>query len=99
MPEDISSFHTVQYKIEVHGIVQGVWFRKSTKEKAKALNILGYARNQNDGSVLIVANGDVDKLNEFIQFCGTGPSKARVDRIFIEEEHLSEFDGFIIDRS
>ena len=45
----------------VSGQVQGVWFRRHTQEKAKALGITGSVRNESDGTVTIVAEGN-DKL-------------------------------------
>ncbi|RBB30066.1 acylphosphatase, partial [Xanthomonas oryzae pv. oryzae] len=41
----------------VSGVVQGVWYRASTRERAVALGLVGHARNQTDGSVEVVAAG------------------------------------------
>jgi acylphosphatase len=45
------------YQITVSGKVQGVWFRKSTQDKARELGLRGFVRNQPDGSVYIEASG------------------------------------------
>ena len=41
----------------VSGRVQGVFFRAATAERARILGIVGYARNRDDGTVEIVAEG------------------------------------------
>ena len=64
-------------KIEVEGKVQGVWYRASTKEKADELGVFGYVENQDNGSVYIEAEGEIDHLEQFIAWCkeGTGTSR------------------------
>ena len=41
----------------VHGRVQGVWFRESTRREAEPLGIAGHAINLPDGSVEVFAVG------------------------------------------
>ncbi len=41
----------------VHGMVQGVGFRWWTRCRALELGLTGYAANQADGRVLVVAHG------------------------------------------
>ncbi|MCB1286468.1 MAG: acylphosphatase, partial [Mycobacterium sp.] len=41
----------------VHGHVQGVGFRWWTRSRALELGLAGYAANQADGRVLVVAQG------------------------------------------
>lgn len=85
------------YHITILGKVQGVWFRKKTREKARELNIDGLVNNKSDGSVFISAQGDESDLNAFIIFCNTGPKKAEVSNLHIEEVALNETSGFIIE--
>lgn len=84
------------YHIKVHGLVQGVWYRKSTKEKADELGIEGLVLNETDGSVSISAQGKEEDLNEFILFCNIGPEQANVKSLQIEESTLMEVTGFSI---
>ena len=63
----------VLYKIEVRGRVQGVGFRYFTVKEARSLGITGFVKNMPDGSVYIEAEGAVNKLNEFVQWCHNGP--------------------------
>ena len=47
----------IRAKITISGKVQGVFFRQFTQGIAEELGITGFARNQADGSVYIVADG------------------------------------------
>ncbi|MFX1410399.1 MAG: acylphosphatase, partial [Promethearchaeota archaeon] len=44
-------------KIKVYGLVQGVFFRYTTRKVARNLGLAGYVKNMPDGSVLIEAEG------------------------------------------
>jgi acylphosphatase len=85
--------------IRITGKVQGVWFRKHTQEKACELGITGTIENITDGSVLIVATGTEIQLQLFTNWCKTGPSKAKVETITIEELPFLPFSLFEIKRS
>ena len=78
----------------IKGKVQGVFFRASTKNKADSLGIKGWVRNTPEGNVEVKANGDPLVLEEFVEWCKTGPSQARVtgvERVVVEEEKFSDF--------
>uniref|UniRef100_A0A0K8RJF8 Acylphosphatase n=1 Tax=Ixodes ricinus TaxID=34613 RepID=A0A0K8RJF8_IXORI len=49
---------------EVSGRVQGVFFRKCTKEKAEELELRGWVRNTSKGTVEGVVQGEKEKVNE-----------------------------------
>lgn len=83
---DLASF-----KATVHGGVQRVFFRISTKEQAVALGLTGYVRNLPDGnSVEVEAEGDKSKLEELIRYLEVGPPRSRVDKVDVE---WSEYSG------
>ena len=86
------------FNIRVRGLVQGVFFRASTKEHAASLKISGLVRNEPDGSVYIEAEGEDAALKEFIQWCHHGPAHAVVDRCEFSEAQLKDFEGFRIER-
>jgi acylphosphatase len=65
-------------EIVVSGIVQGVFFRASTREIASKLGIRGTVRNLFDGSVEIIAEGTEEKLIKLIAFAKIGPPSAKV---------------------
>ena len=71
-------------RVIVTGRVQGVWFRGSTCDKARALGVKGYVRNQADGSVEFVAEGEDAMVDELVRWARQGPSVARVDNIKVD---------------
>ncbi|MDV2451699.1 acylphosphatase [Xanthomonas hortorum] len=62
----------------VTGVVQGVWFRASTRERAVALGLRGHARNQADGSVEVVAVGTAAAVDALERWLWQGPPAAEV---------------------
>jgi len=86
------------FKITVDGVVQGVFFRASAKEKADELGITGFVRNETDGSVYIEAEGDVANVKIFIQWCQQGPPRAKVGKFEVKEDIPKDFGRFIIER-
>lgn len=82
-------------KITVFGKVQGVFFRKHTKEVADRLSITGTVENKPDGTVEIFATGTTDALEQFKSWCKQGEPPAQVDRIEIHQsDRVSETDRF-----
>lgn len=83
-------------KFTVSGKVQGVWFRQSTKNKADALGVIGYAINLNDGRVEVVASGEEEALKQLAEFIAIGPEQAEVQAV--ESCVITElpFNGFTI---
>ena len=72
--------------IQVTGLVQGVGFRYMTKLTADQIGVYGIVRNESDGSVYIEANGEPEKIDQFIEKIRNSPSPSgRVDSITIEE--------------
>ena len=84
--------------ITVKGKVQGVFYRQSTKEKARELGITGKVMNLDNGDVQIIATGTEERINQFIEWCRQGPPRANVTGLEAEEINLQEFNNFQIDR-
>ena len=79
----------------IHGRVQGVFFRDSTRGKAVALGVRGWVRNRPDGTVESVAAGDGSALDALEQwFRHGGPPAARVERVDVEEMAEEAFTTF-----
>ncbi len=84
-------------KIIVTGLVQGVFFRAYTKEKAKELNVYGWVRNNKNGSVEILAEGKKEDIERFISWCKIGSPYSKVENVFVEkQEYKGEFNKFEI---
>ncbi len=87
-------------KLHIHGRVHGVFFRDSVLKKANELALVGFVRNDLDGSVYIEAEGEEESLGKFVNWCKDGPPMAKVREIEIEEDsELRGFEGFRIDET
>jgi acylphosphatase len=84
--------------ILVSGKVQGVYYRHSTKEKAKELGVTGEVKNLPDNNVFIIATGTKEQLDELISWCKQGPARAVVKNIITETITLQYFEEFRIVR-
>ena len=82
--------------VRVTGKVQGVFFRQSTKEKARELGITGLVKNEADGSVYIVATGTGAQLDELVTWCRQGPPRAKVESVKTNELVPQVFESFTI---
>jgi len=69
------------YHYIVKGIVQGVFFRHTTKDAALKYNIRGTVKNLINGDVEAYAQGPEEDIAEFEGFLNTGPGMARVDQV------------------
>ncbi len=68
-------------QVIVHGLVQGVYFRASTKEEAVKLGVGGWVRNLPDGTVEAVFEGEKKKVEAVVAWCYKGPPGARVTKV------------------
>ncbi|MCC6835550.1 MAG: acylphosphatase [Cytophagales bacterium] len=84
--------------IAVIGKVQGVYYRVSTKQKADALGVKGFVRNQPDGSVYIEAEAAPEILRQFVEWCHRGSERAQVQHVEISEAPLKNFIAFEVQR-
>ena len=79
----------------IKGRVQRVGFRFFAEDAARREGIQGYVRNQHDGSVEVVAEGDAAAMQRFEMAIRRGPAGARVDDVdMLEVEPSSRFAGF-----
>lgn len=83
-------------QLHIHGRVQGVFFRKHTREKGQELGLSGTVRNCGDGSVEVNVEGSEKELSEFVQWCHHGPSRAEVLKVDIHETKLKNYKDFVI---
>jgi acylphosphatase len=81
----------------IEGLVQGVYFRDSTRRVASDLGLTGWARNLPDGRVEAVFEGEREDCERALEFVRVGPPSARVtnvDEAWEEEEE--SFGGFTV---
>ena len=74
----------------VSGLVQGVFFRASTRKEATVLGLSGYANNLPDGRVEVLIVGEVGAANRLIEWLSKGPPAARVQTVEVQELELDE---------
>ncbi len=80
----------------VHGRVQGVWFRDSTRREASRLGLAGHAINLPDGNVEVLATGPAAALDELEQWLHVGPPVARVTQVEVRMVEVTAVAGFRI---
>ncbi len=82
----------INYKIEVKGDVQGVGYRYAAYQKANILGIKGTVQNREDGSVVINACAQPEKMESFVNWCQVGPDAAKVENVNTQE--IDNVDAF-----
>lgn len=80
--------------IQIKGKVQGVFFRKSTQEKAQQLGISGWVQNDPDGSVRIEIEGSAKAIEQMEKWLHTGPKRAEVNELIIKEGEWKGYKTF-----
>ena len=87
----------LRVRLIVEGKVQGVWFRDSARKKAVELGVNGWIKNNYDGSVEAVIEGEEHKVREMIAWCHEGPPAANVTKVTkTEEDQMEGFSSFSI---
>ena len=80
----------------IHGLVQGVYFRDTTRRLALREGVAGWVRNTWEGAVEAVFEGDPEAVERMIEFCRHGPRGAVVERVQVFEEKPEGLGGFVI---
>jgi acylphosphatase len=88
--------NVVRRHVFVSGDVQGVFFRDSCKRISEEAGVAGWARNNPDGRVEVVLEGDPSAVQRVMDWCRTGPDMASVDSVDVEEEEPRGDNGFSI---
>jgi acylphosphatase len=85
---------TVARRVVVHGSVQGVFFRDTTRRRAESRGVAGWVRNCSDGSVEALFEGDPDAVESMVAFAREGPRGAQVERVHVEDAAPEGLGGF-----
>ena len=84
--------------IKIYGRTQGVFFRDSSRRKAKKLGLKGFVRNEDDGTVYIEAEGEKDALKQFVDWCHKGSWLAKVEKVdYQSTSEIKNFPDFVIE--
>lgn len=76
----------VRRRAVVSGRVQGVFFRDSTRQRARAHGVAGWVCNRSDGAVEAVLEGSSEAVERVLRFLQTGPPRAQVENIEVTDE-------------
>lgn len=81
--------------LTVHGHVQGVFFRASTRDRARDVGATGWVRNDPDGTVEAWLEGDEDAVAQVESWIRDGgPRNARVREVEAEDVAPEGHDRF-----
>jgi acylphosphatase len=84
--------------ILISGRVQGVFFRESSRKLAEELHITGWIRNTPDEKVEALVTGEAGPVQRFVDWCRSGPEKARVEEIQVSGREETSFEKFEVIR-
>jgi len=84
----------VRTRVVVHGQVQGVFFRDTTRREAESRGVAGSVRNRPDGAVEAVFEGEPDAVRALVEFCERGPRGAVVEQTETSDEPPEGLSGF-----
>ena len=85
---------SVRYRVTVAGRVQGVWYRQSCRRQAVALGVQGWVRNDGDGTVQAVLEGEAGPVDQLVAWMRIGPPHARVAKLDVRPETPLGEQGF-----
>jgi acylphosphatase len=78
----------------IHGRVQGVFFRDTTRRLAVGRGVAGWVANRPDGTVEAVFEGEPEAVEAMVAFSRQGPRGAVVERVEVIEEQPEALAGF-----
>lgn len=84
-------------RVVVQGHVQGVFFRDTVRRQAQAAGVAGWIRNNPDGTVEAVFEGEPDAVERLVELCRAGPRGARVESVVVAAEDSEGLRGFTIE--
>ncbi len=80
--------------VVVHGRVQGVFFRESTRRRADAAGVAGWVANRSDGTVEAWLEGAEEDVEVLVDYVRRGPSGAQVERADVDDAEPAGLSGF-----
>jgi acylphosphatase len=74
-----------------------VFFRAEVRDRASSLGLGGWVRNNRDGSVEAVFEGERDRVESMVAWCRKGPPHAKVEDVQVAWEDPRGESGFTVD--
>ena len=84
----------IRRRVVVHGFVQGVFFRDTTRRLAQQRGVAGWVTNRRDGAVEAVLEGEPDAVERLVDFMREGPRGAVVENVEVNDEKPEGLNGF-----
>ena len=82
---------------QVKGRVQGVGFRYYVLGAATEIGLVGWVRNCRDGSVEVVAEGDIEVLKKLVQALQKGSRSSAVKEVKTDlQDPSGEYESFYV---
>ena len=86
----------IRRRVIVRGLVQGVFFRDSTRRVAQRYDVTGWVSNRADGAVEAVFEGEAEAVERLVAFSREGPRGAQVESVEVTEEQPEGLSGFAV---
>jgi acylphosphatase len=83
-------------EVTVRGMVQGVFFRVETRDRARSLDLSGWVTNAPDGTVRAAFEGDDERVESMVEWCRRGPNGAHVETVDVTWAEPEGKQGFSI---
>jgi acylphosphatase len=84
----------VARRVVVRGLVQGVYFRDSTRQTAREAGVTGWVHNAADGTVQAHLEGPSDAVSQVVDFMRGGPPRAEVTDLDVADARVEGYDRF-----
>ena len=81
-------------RLLVHGRVNGVQFRVTTKHMAERLGLVGWVRRDGPHRVELVVNGPQEAIGRLAAWCRAGPKRSLVTKVTAEPVDVDLPEGF-----
>jgi acylphosphatase len=86
----------IRRRVIVRGLVQGVFFRDSTRRLAQRHGVAGWVANRADGAVEAVFEGEADAVERLVEFSREGPRGAQIESVAVTKEEPEGLSGFSV---
>ena len=86
----------IRKRLIVRGRVQGVFFRDTMRRLAQSHGAAGWVRNNRDGSVEAVLEGDDDAVDRVVRWAQDAPRGPQVEGVEVLDEAPEGLAGFRI---
>ncbi|MFQ5952403.1 MAG: acylphosphatase [Candidatus Omnitrophota bacterium] len=88
----------IRKHVLIGGLVQGVFFRSYTVDRARSLGLTGWVKNRWDGRVEAVFEGEETAVDSMVEWCRKGPPSSNVGNVDItSEKYTGEFSSFYVE--